>query len=133
MKKPWTRSGPRLVVSALAVLPPSLHSSQGTDLPSSAPPLGVAARAMKAQMRRCIAFESFLIGGCRRTPGHAHMRSRGAAGVYGRRSFAVKAMGRQYGGEGSPTGWSRSEARASDADLLELQASAASDAASSPG
>jgi hypothetical protein len=90
IKKPWCRSGPRFVVSASAALPPVLHLDQGTDLPSTALPVGALPCVMKALMRRCIAVRSLLavVGG--RTPPGSVGCGGGAAGVYGGPSDRVK-------------------------------------------
>jgi RNA polymerase sigma-70 factor (ECF subfamily) len=61
IKKPWTRSGPRLVALGLAALPPSRQLEAGTDLPSTSPLIGVVfGGAMRALQVRSIAFFWFL-------------------------------------------------------------------------
>ncbi|MGH2428761.1 MAG: hypothetical protein ACRDGV_07750 [Candidatus Limnocylindria bacterium] len=67
------------------------YLGQGTDLPSSALPVGDALRAMRARMMRSIAFESVLAGGLnRRAAARDKGRMVAAAGVYGRGLVAVK-------------------------------------------
>ena len=54
-KKPWCRSGPRSVVTAGGSSRRCVYLDQGTDLPSTALPVGALPCVLKAQMRSLIA------------------------------------------------------------------------------